>query len=106
VSSISGLDGDPGQSAYAASKAAIANLTKSINKEMSGFGIVANCVSPGFIETSMTEEVTPEYRDLVVSGTLLKRQGKPSEVASLITYLALEAPSYLINQDISISGGL
>ncbi len=106
VSSISGLGGDSGQSAYAASKAAIANLTKSINKEMSGFGIVANCVSPGLIETKMAEEITPEFREFVVRGTLLKRSGKPSEVASLITYLALDAPSYLINQNISISGGL
>ena len=106
MSSISGLGGDSGQSAYAASKAAIANLTKSINKEMSGFGIVANCVSPGLIETKMAEEITPEFREFVVRGTLLKRSGKPSEVASLITYLALDAPSYLINQNISISGGL
>ena len=57
-------------------------------------------------ETKMAEEITPEFREFVVRGTLLKRSGKPSEVASLITYLALDAPSYLINQNISISGGL
>lgn len=106
VSSISGQGGDPGQSAYAASKAAIANLTKSINKELSSFGIIANSISPGLIETKMAEEITPEFRKLVVDGTLLKRSGKASEVASLITYLALDAPSYLMNQNISISGGL
>ena len=106
VSSISGLDGDAGQSAYAASKAAIANITKTINKELSGFGIIANTVSPGLIETKMTELITPEFRERVVGETLLKRSGKPSEVASLIAFLAFDAPSYLINQNIAISGGL
>lgn len=106
VSSISGLYGDSGQSAYAASKAVIANLTKTLNKELSGFGIIANCVSPGLINTKMVEEITPKYRKFVVNRTMLKRAGKTSEVASLITYLALDAPSYLIDQNIFISGGL
>ena len=106
VSSISGLGGDAGQSAYAASKAAIANLTMTLNKELSSFGIIVNSVSPGLIDTRMARETTQKYRDDVVSGTLLKRMGTPSEVASLITYLALDAPTYLINQNIMIAGGL
>ena len=106
VSSISGQWGDSGQSAYAASKAAIANLTKTINKELSSFGIIANCVSPGLIDTMMTKGITEKFKKITVSETQLKRSGKPSEVASLITYLALDAPSYLIDQNITISGGL
>lgn len=106
MSSISGLGGDPGQSAYAASKAAIANLTKSLNKELSSFGIIVNSVSPGLIDTRMAQETTNSYRNHIVDYTMAKRLGKPAEVASLITYLALDAPSYLVNQNIEIAGGL
>lgn len=106
ICSLSGIGGDPGQSAYAASKAAIANLSKSLNKELAQFGIIVNCVAPGLIETDMTREVTGKYAESILAHTMAGRMGTADEVANLVEYLALDAPDYLINQQLVIAGGL
>lgn len=105
ITSLSGQKGNPGQSAYAASKAAIVALSKSISKEMSKHGIVVNCVSPGLIDTDMTNIVTKEYANERLSKSALGRMGYPEEVAEVVSFL-ISSPSYLIGQEITIDGGV
>jgi NAD(P)-dependent dehydrogenase (short-subunit alcohol dehydrogenase family) len=106
ITSISGIKGNPGQSAYASSKAAITCFSKSINKEIAGLGIIINCVAPSFIETDMTENISDKYMEQRLQGTLLKRMGKTEEMSNLVIYMALEAPDFLINQEIVFDGGI
>ncbi len=106
VTSLSGIKGNPGQSAYASSKAAINCFSKSLSKEVGGMGITINCVAPGFIETDMVENISDKYVASRMNSSLLKRMGTTDEISNLITYLALEAPSYLVNQEIVIDGGI
>lgn len=106
ITSISGIKGNPGQSAYASSKAAITCFSKSLNKEIAGLGITINCVAPSFIETDMTENISDKYVEQRLQSTLLKRMGRKDEMSNLVSYLALEAPDFLINQEIIIDGGI
>ena len=106
VTSLSGQRGNPGQSSYAASKAAIVAFSKSLHKEIGSFGIRINCVSPGLIETDMTKGLNPKYFKLRLDNSPLKRMGKPEEVANLIGFIADEAPDYMLGQEITIDGGI
>lgn len=106
VTSLSGQRGNPGQSAYSASKAAIVAFSKALHKEMGTMGIRINCISPGLIETDMTKDINPSYYKKRLANSPLRRMGKPGEVANLIAYMADEAPSYLIGQEITIDGGI
>jgi 3-oxoacyl-[acyl-carrier protein] reductase len=106
ITSLAGIIGNPGQSAYAASKAAIASFSKSLSKEVSSFGISINCVAPGFIDTEMMKGLPKDYLDSRIGDSLLKRMGTPEEVSNLVVYLALNAPMYLLKQEIVIDGGL
>ncbi len=106
VTSLSGQRGNAGQSAYAASKAAIVAFSKTVHKEMGAFGVTINCISPGLIRTDMTKDIKPEYYEKRLANSPLKRMGEPEEVANLITYIATSAPSYLIGQEITIDGGI
>jgi NAD(P)-dependent dehydrogenase (short-subunit alcohol dehydrogenase family) len=106
ITSLSGQRGNAGQSAYAASKAAIVAFSKTIHKEMGSFGVTINCISPGLIRTDMTKDIKPEYYEKRLANSPLKRMGEPEEVANLITYIATSAPSYLIGQEITIDGGI
>lgn len=106
ITSLSGQRGNAGQSAYAASKAAIVAFSKTVHKEMGSFGVTINCISPGLIRTDMTSDIKPEYYEKRLANSPLKRMGEPEEVANLITYIATSAPSYLIGQEITIDGGI
>lgn len=105
ITSLSGQKGNPGQSAYAASKAAITAFSKSLLKEVGKLNIHINNVAPGFIETDMTED-NNEYQQKRLAGSILKRPGRPDEVASLVQYLVNEAPLFLTGQEITIDGGI
>lgn len=106
VTSLAGIKGNPGQSAYAASKAAINCFSKSLSKEVKGMGIIINCVAPGFIETDMVDNLPDQYVSNRVGNSLLKRMGTTDEISNFISYLALECPEFLINQEIVIDGGM
>ncbi|MBC5641839.1 SDR family NAD(P)-dependent oxidoreductase [Parabacteroides sp. BX2] len=106
VTSLSGIKGNPGQSAYSASKSAISAFSKSLSKELKGSGIVINCLAPGFIETEMTSNAPAAYYNSRLENSILQRMGTTKEIANIIHYLAIEAPSYLINQEILIDGGI
>ena len=106
ITSVSGQKGNPGQSAYSASKAAIVSFSKALTKEVSRFGITINCVSPGLIETDMTKDLNADYFSNRISKSPLKRMGRSEEVANLVAYLASNAPAYMLGQEITIDGGI
>jgi len=106
VTSVSGISGNPGQANYAAAKAGLIGLTKSVAKEVGSRGITANAVAPGFIETDMTAGLGDDLRDAAAGGIALGRFGTPGEIASAVGYLASDAASYITGQVIVVDGGL
>jgi 3-oxoacyl-[acyl-carrier protein] reductase len=106
VASFSGLSGNAGQANYAASKAGVIGLTKSVAKEIAKRGVLCNCVAPGFIQTEMTDALPQKVKDNVKLIVPMQRFGTPQEVASVVAFLAGPDSSYLTGQVISIDGGL
>ena len=106
ISSVVGFTGNPGQANYAASKAGIIGMTKSLALEVASRNITVNCIAPGYIKTAMTESLTEkqtsELLKLVPSG----RMGVPEDIAASVLYLSSEEASYLTGQTIHINGGL
>lgn len=106
ISSVSGISGNPGQANYAASKAGLIGLTKSVAKEVGSRGITVNAVAPGFIDTDMTEALGEAVTSRAVEQISLGRLGRPEEVASVVGYLASDGASYITGQTIVVDGGL
>ena len=106
ISSIVGMVGNVGQANYAASKAGLVGLTKSLAREIASRNITVNSLTPGFIETEMTRTMTDEMMELVTSRIAMGHFGSPQDVASLVAYLAGEEASYITGQAFSVDGGL
>ena len=106
ISSVAGKIGLPGQSNYAASKAGLIGFTRSLAKELASRNITVNAVSPGFIETDMTAELSERYRDQLSQQIPMARFGRPEEVAALVHYLTLPEARYITGQSFIIDGGL
>ena len=106
ISSVVGLVGNKGQSNYAASKAGLIGLTKAVAKEFASRNILANAIAPGFIETDMTNAMTPEARAALIGTIPLERLGDPSDIASMVAFLASEHASYITGQVLVIDGGM
>ncbi len=106
ITSVVGITGNAGQANYAASKAGMIGLTKSIAKELGSRNIRCNAIAPGFIETEMTETLPPETRAEWTKGIALKRGGSPEDVANTVLYLASELSSYISGQTINVCGGM
>ena len=106
MSSISGLHGNVGQVNYAASKAGLVGLTKSLAREVAPRGVTVNAVAPGFIVTDMTDAVPEKVKESVLGNIPERRFGQPSEVASLVAFLASDDAAYITGQAIEIDGGL
>lgn len=104
VSSVSGLIGNPGQANYAASKAGIVGLTKTVAKELASRGVCCNAIAPGFIRTDMTESFAEN--EAVIRSIPMKRFGMPAEVAELVLFLASPQSDYITGNVIRIDGGL
>jgi 3-oxoacyl-[acyl-carrier protein] reductase len=106
ITSVTGLHGNSGQANYAAAKAGIVGLTKTIAKEFGSKGITANAIAPGYIETDMTAVLGEEIRQSVEKMVPLRRYGQSEEIASAVSYLASEGAGYVTGQVLVVDGGL
>ena len=106
VASIIGLIGNAGQCNYAASKAGLIALTKSVAKELAARNIRANAVAPGFIKTKMTEKLTEDIQKKMLEAIPLGRFGLPEDVANVVLFLASDAASYVTGQVLTVCGGM
>ena len=106
VSSVVGEMGNAGQTAYAASKAALLGVAKSLAKEYASRNITVNAVTPGYVDTDMTSVMTTEMRDKTVAGIPLGRTGTPREIATAIAYLASDEAAYITGQTLRVNGGM
>ena len=106
ISSIVGIVGNQGQTNYAASKAGLIGLSKSIAKEMGSRSITSNVVAPGYIDTDMTAFLTDEQKDNIIEQLSIKRIGKPEDVANIVSFLSSEESEYITGQVIPVDGGI
>ena len=106
ISSVVGATGGAGQVNYAASKAGLIGLTKSLSQELATRNITVNCIAPGFIETPMTEKLDDNRKDIIISSIPANRIGTPKDLSSAVIFLASQESSYITGQTIHINGGL
>lgn len=106
ISSISGLMGNPGQANYAASKAGLVGLTKSIARELAGRGITCNAIAPGFIQTDMTGAMNEDTLNKAVENVPLKRIGQPEDIAAAAAFLASDEAGYITGVVLKVDGGM
>ena len=106
IASIVGITGNKGQANYAASKAGLIGLTKSVAKELGSRNILVNAVAPGFIETDMTAAMTPEARAALSGQVPLDRLGSPKDIAGTVAFLASEHAAYITGQVLVVDGGM
>lgn len=106
VASVVGVSGNAGQANYAASKAGLVGLTKSLAQEVASRSITVNCIAPGFIETAMTESLGGDRRDRLAAAIPAGRFGVPSDVASAAVFLASDEASYVTGHTLHVNGGM
>nr|CAH7721096.1 unnamed protein product [Callosobruchus chinensis] len=106
ISSIVGLTGNAGQVNYAASKAGIIAMSKSIAKEVASRGITVNCIAPGFIDTKMTEVLNEKQKEKILDNIPMKRTGTGEEIAAGVLFLASDEAKYITGHVLNINGGL
>ena len=106
VSSIVGTTGNPGQANYAASKAGLVGMSKSLAYEVASRGITVNCVAPGFITTAMTDKLTEDQKSAILSQVPAGRMGEPGEIAAAVLYLASPEAAYVTGTTLHVNGGM
>jgi len=106
ITSVVGIIGNKGQANYAASKAGLIGLTKSVAKELASRNVLANAVAPGFIDTDMTKALTPDAREQLSAQIPLGRLGTPADIAGLVAFLASEHASYITGHVFVVDGGM
>jgi len=106
ISSVVGLMGNPGQTNYAASKAALIGFTKSLAKEVSSRNITVNCIAPGYIDTNMTEVLADDKKQALIEHIPLGRIGKPEDIAQAALFLCSSMADYITGQTLVVDGGL
>lgn len=106
ISSVIGESGNAGQANYAASKAGLLGLTKSLAQELGSRGITVNAVAPGFIETDMTGVLAPELKEKMLAAIAVKRMGQPADVAAAVKFLAGDDAAYITGHVLDVNGGM
>jgi len=106
ISSTSGVVGNSGQANYAAAKAGLMGLTRSVARELGGKGVTANVIAPGFIETDMTANLPEQVREQVKAMQSVRRMGAPDDIASAVAYVSSDDAGFLTGQVICVDGGL
>ncbi len=106
ISSVIGLMGNPGQTNYAAAKAALIGFTKALARELGSRNITVNAIAPGYIETAMTESLTDEQREALLRALAIRRLGTPEDVAEAVAFLVGPGGSYITGTVLNVSGGL
>ncbi len=106
ISSVIGLMGNAGQANYAASKAGLIGLTKSLARELGSRNITVNAIAPGYIQTPMTEKLNDEQRKALMANLAIPRLGTPEDIAAVVLFLAGPAGSYVTGEVVNVSGGL
>ena len=106
ISSVVGVYGNAGQVNYAAAKAGVIGMTKSVAKELGSRGITCNAVAPGFIETDMTAALTDDVKEKIAAGITLGRLGQVEDIAEAVAFLASDKASYITGQVLEVAGGL
>ena len=106
IASVVGIVGNKGQANYAASKAGLIGLTKSVAKELASRNILANVVAPGFIETDMTAAMTDDAKKTLFTQIPLERLGKPADIAGAVAFLASDHAAYITGQVLVVDGGM
>jgi 3-oxoacyl-[acyl-carrier protein] reductase len=106
ISSVVGVQGNPGQVNYSASKAGVIGVTKTLARELASRSITVNAVAPGFIETDMTAKLSPEAREAMLKQVPLGRPGMPADVAQAVLFLASAQAAYITGQVLQVNGGM
>ena len=106
ISSVVGATGNPGQTNYAASKAGLVGFSKSLAYEVASRGITVNCVAPGFITTAMTDKLTEDQKEKILTQVPAGRMGEASEIAAAVVYLASPEAAYVTGTTLHINGGM
>ena len=104
ITSVVGATGNPGQGNYAAAKAGLVGMTKSLAAEVASRGITVNAVAPGFIQTAMTDVLTDQQKEMISGRIPAGRMGMPEEIAAAVTYLASQEAAYVTGETIHING--
>lgn len=106
ISSVVGINGNPGQGNYAASKAGVIGFTKSMARELASRGIRVNAIAPGFIETDMTDKLKEDIKEAMMKNIPLGSFGKPEDIANLVVFLASKNADYITGEVIRVDGGM
>ena len=106
ITSVVGVTGNPGQANYAASKAGMIGMMKSVGAEYAKRGVTANCVAPGFIATAMTDALNEKQRQAILDRVPSARLGTPADIAAAVVYLASDEAAYVTGQTLHVNGGM
>jgi 3-oxoacyl-[acyl-carrier protein] reductase len=106
ITSVVGLNGNAGQTNYAASKAGMIGFTQSLAKEVASRGICVNCIAPGFIKTPMTDVLTDEQKEGILKQVPMNRLGSAEEIANAAVFLASDGSNYITGQVLTVDGGM
>lgn len=106
IASVTGQMGNPGQANYAASKAGVIGLTKTVARELAGKGVRCNAIAPGYIQTEMTDNIPEKAQEELKKHIPMKRLGQPQDVANAVVFLASEASAYITGQVLAVNGGM